>query len=358
MATLLLDRAQLEVRSEGEALALYEAGERRGSVPIKLLDRCIIHGAQTRLDSGVLLKLAEAGVATVLFSPRMGRRVAMVLGPAHNDAAVRLAQARRVGDVAWATDWSRRLVQAKLLRQRRTVQTWLQLRPDARKPLSDALASLDAARAALASQPDADMATLRGIEGAAARAHFGALAAVLPPALGFAGRNRRPPRDPANVCLSLAYTLLHVEAVHACWRSGLDPLLGFYHRPAHGRESLASDLIEPLRAVADLWVWEMLRDRSLREDHFTQDRGACLLGKAGRSVFYAAWQEALPVPRRWLRLTCSALARSLRDEGDATLALLGEDDDDDNDNDNDNEVDARAGAGARTTTGTRNGQAG
>ena len=117
MATLLLDRAQLEVRSEGEALALYEAGERRGSVPIKLLDRCIIHGAQTRLDSGVLLKLAEAGVATVLFSPRMGRRVAMVLGPAHNDAAVRLAQARRVGDVPWATAWARRLVRDESVRR-------------------------------------------------------------------------------------------------------------------------------------------------------------------------------------------------------------------------------------------------
>jgi hypothetical protein len=31
MATLLLDRAQLEVKSEGETLALYEAGTRRGT---------------------------------------------------------------------------------------------------------------------------------------------------------------------------------------------------------------------------------------------------------------------------------------------------------------------------------------
>ena len=93
MSTLLLDRAGLEVRSDGQALALYENGERRGTVPLKLLERCIIQGGQTRLDSGVLLKLAEAGVCTVLFSPRAGRRVATLLGPAHNDAAVRLAQA-------------------------------------------------------------------------------------------------------------------------------------------------------------------------------------------------------------------------------------------------------------------------
>jgi CRISPR-associated protein Cas1 len=60
MATLLLDRAQLEVRTEGEALALYEAGHRRGTVPIRMIDRCVIHGMQTRLDSGVQLKLAES----------------------------------------------------------------------------------------------------------------------------------------------------------------------------------------------------------------------------------------------------------------------------------------------------------
>lgn len=52
MATLLLDRAGLEVRTDGAALALYEQGERRGSIPIALLERCVIQGQGTRLDSG------------------------------------------------------------------------------------------------------------------------------------------------------------------------------------------------------------------------------------------------------------------------------------------------------------------
>ena len=39
MGLLLLDRAQLEIKSEGDALALYVADERRGTVPIKLVDR-------------------------------------------------------------------------------------------------------------------------------------------------------------------------------------------------------------------------------------------------------------------------------------------------------------------------------
>jgi CRISP-associated protein Cas1 len=325
MSTLLLDRAELEVRLDGDALALYEAGVRRGTVPVKLLERCIIQGARTRLDSGVLLKLAEAGVATVLFSPRMGRRVAMVLGPAHNDAAVRLAQAQRVGDVAWCRDWAQQIVRAKLARQRKTLRTWLTARPDARKALTDAIASLDVALRSV-EDTSLDLAALRGVEGAAARAHFAGLAAVLPPALQFSGRNRRPPRDPANACLSLAYTLLHVEAVQAAHLCGVDPLLGFYHRPAFGRESLASDLIEPLRAAADLWVWQQFRDRTLRDDHFTQDKGACLLGKAGRSAFYACWERDVKPLRRWLRRTAAALARALRHEGMAWIEHADEDD--------------------------------
>ena len=92
MATLFLDRAELEVRHIDGALAIYEAGTRSATVPIKLLERVVLQGARTRLDTGTLIKLAEAGVATLLLSPRASRQVAIVLGPAHNDAAIRLAQ--------------------------------------------------------------------------------------------------------------------------------------------------------------------------------------------------------------------------------------------------------------------------
>lgn len=329
MPLLLLDRAQLEVRTEGDALALYEAGQRRGTVPIKLIDRCVIQGAQTQLDTGVLIKLADAGCTTVLMSPRHTRRIAIVLGPHHNDAAVRLAQAQRVMDDPWCRRWALDLVRTKLTRQHRNLQTWLNLRPDARKPLFDALQALKTSLRNLQSPQlgsPPDLANLRGREGAAARAYFSGLAGVMPPALEFNGRNRRPPRDPVNVCLSLAYTLLHAHAVQACSVAGLDPLLGFYHRPAIGRESLASDLIEPLRPAVDMWVWEQLRSRSLREEHFTQDKGACFLGKAGRQHFYASWQASATPWGRWLRLQTRQLAHALRTDGQAWLATTDEDD--------------------------------
>lgn len=325
MATLFLDRADLEVRIVDGALALYEDGSRRGTAPLKLVERVVIQGARTKLDSRVLLKLAEAGVATLLLSPRASRQVAIVLGPAHNDAAVRIAQAQRITDHAFCQDWARQLVRAKLRGQQRLLRKALLQRTDARKAIRDAGASLDGALAQVAT-PGIDCARLRGIEGSAARAYFAGLAALFAPELGFAGRNRRPPRDPVNACMSLAYTLLHFEAVRVAHGAGLDPLLGFYHRPAFGRESLACDLIEPLRPLADGWIWQQFRSGILRPEHFSADKSACLLAKAGRGHFYAGWESFARLPRRWLRLRCGALARSLRSAGEAWMDTFDNDD--------------------------------
>lgn len=324
MGMLLLDRADLEVRYDNGALAMYENGLRSSTVPLKLLDRLVIQGARTRIDTGVLSRLAEAGVAVVMLSPRASRQVAIVLGPGHNDAAVRLAQAQRVCDPAFCNDWARQVVAAKLRRQHRLLREAGAQRADLRKPLQDACGGVAAALIQLAARPEADAASLRGLEGSAARAYFGGFGALFAADLGFAGRNRRPPRDPVNACLSLGYTLLHFDAVRAAHAAGLDPLLGFFHRPAFGRESLACDLIEPLRPHVDGWLWQLFRAGTLRAEHFTRDKSACLLGKAGRGRFYAEWSRFAAAHRRWLRRHCAALARRLRDEGEPFLETFDE----------------------------------
>jgi CRISPR-associated protein Cas1 len=133
-----------------------------------------------------------------------------------------------------------------------------------------------------------------GSEGAAARAYFAAFATAFAPALGFVGRNRRPPRDPVNVCLSIGYTLLHFEALQAAARAGLDPAIGVYHEVKPGRDSLACDLVEPVRAEVDGFVHDLFATAGLRPEHFTGGGGApCLIGKAGRTLFYRAYEETL-----------------------------------------------------------------
>jgi CRISPR-associated protein Cas1 len=152
---------------------------------------------------------------------------------------------------------------------------------------------------------------LRGVEGAASAAVYAALAVMFPPAYGFCGRNRRPPRDPANALLSLTYTLLHSEAVLAAHGAGLDPFVGFYHALDFGRESLACDLIEPLRPAADEFVLALIRNETLRADHFSIDAAQCTIGKAGRSRYYEAVESLLEPCRRRLTRSTGALVHWL-----------------------------------------------
>ena len=55
--------------------------------------------------------------------------------------------------------------------------------------------------------------------------------------------------------------ILETEATIAAQRMGFDPTLGLMHADKRYRPSLASDLMEPVRPVADEVVFELLEDR-------------------------------------------------------------------------------------------------
>jgi CRISPR-associated protein Cas1 len=316
MSTLYLDRRDLALKLEGNALAVYAGEERRGTVPLHLLDTVVMHSA-VALQSSLLARLADAGIGVVAFGGRFAGKIALVQGKGHNDGARRVGQYRRYEDPEWCRAWARRLVRGKLQRQQRLLRRAQAQRLDLRRPLCQALERLETARSRLRTEPALEVETLRGIEGAAAATYFGAFARLFAPALGFRARNRRPPKDPVNAVLSLGYTLLHYEAVRACHIAGLDPIIGFYHRLDFGRESLASDLIEPLRPAVDGWAWSRFRGRGLREEHFRHDGDACLLGKTGRAHFYAAWEPFVRPRRRLLRRFARHLAVELARDADA-----------------------------------------
>jgi len=314
MGTLYLDRSGIELRRDGKALAVYQDGQRRSTVPVSHLDRLVLLGT-VALDSGLLGYLADQGVAVLVFSGRNRQQLAVLVGRPHNDVTRRVAQYRLFADASWRLAWSRRLVRHKLAAQARQLSRGLRERPDARYALTRGLESLARLRQQLG--PGAarhhTLDGVRGLEGAGAAAYFGALTSLFPPTVGFTGRNRRPPRDPVNAVLSLGYTLLHAEAVQACYVAGLDPLLGFLHEPEYGRESLAADFVEPFRPYIDQLAWTLFRTKALRAEHFSTQEDACLLDKAGRAVFYPAYEQSVQPVRRALRRFTVKVARALPD---------------------------------------------
>jgi CRISPR-associated protein Cas1 len=252
----------------------------------------------------------------LILSGRHGRSAVIIQGRRHGDTARRIAQCRWYYDAPYRLAWARRLVALKLRAQRDFLREAREARPDQRASLHAGAEQIGRALITLSTSPDDGytLAQLNGLEGAAAAAYFGAFTHIFPPSLGFTGRNRRPPRDPVNAALSLGYTLLHFEAVQACHSHGLDPYVGFYHEPAYRRESLAADLIEPLRSRVDRWVWRLFADRELRAEDFTVEDSGCLLKKEGRAVFYARYEVFIRPLRRLLRRHGLIVARRLLED--------------------------------------------
>lgn len=314
MRTLYIDRKGTHLDWEHGALVVRLGGERIGTLPLAAAERLIVRGAES-LSTKLMAALWSRNITLVLLGGRTGRLQAIQHGPAHGDSQIRLRQYALAQSSAIRLQRARRIVLAKTMAQRLLLRQALALRPDLRSPLLDAIQSIEAIGGRLRRGDGADLESLLGFEGAAAAAYFAAFATLFPPSLGFRERNRRPPRDPVNACLSLGYTLLHADALREVHIAGLDPLIGFYHQPSPGRDSLACDLVEPLRPRVDRWVWQVFRERTLRDAHFSRADGTCLLGKAGRQHFYAGYESVAPGMRGYLRRACRLLVRSIRDRG-------------------------------------------
>jgi len=110
----------------------------------------------------------------------------------------------------------------------------------------------------------------------------------------FAGRNRRPPRDPVNALLSLAYSLLAKDLTIVTQTVGFDPYLGYFHQPRFGRASLALDLMEPFRPlIADSSVLSAINTRMVTPDDFLRAGEAVALTADGRKKFFQAYEQRM-----------------------------------------------------------------
>jgi hypothetical protein len=113
--------------------------------------------------------------------------------------------------------------------------------------------------------------------------------------------------------LNYLYALAEAEAVLACHAVGLDPGLGLIHNDARGRQSLALDLIEPVRPLVDSFVLELLEQRTFRKAEFTETTdGHCRL-KAPLTDDLAEtlplWSKALaPVAEKFAHTLGQAMA--------------------------------------------------
>lgn len=68
---------------------------------------------------------------------------------------------------------------------------------------------------------------------------------------------RQRDREDANIYLNYGYTILHAMASRAVCAAGLHPSIGIQHHHRNNPFCLASDIMEPFRAIVDRSVWKL-----------------------------------------------------------------------------------------------------
>ncbi len=213
----------------------------------------------------------RAGIDLLYFTVS-GRYIGRTVGGGSRQAPRRLAQMEAIVDPARRLPIATAFVAAKiantLAHLRRGQQS---LHHPALPAVIGQIRALEAPLGDLLARPPTIelLDTLRGIEGFAARLSFSTFPHLLRnPEFSWAGRNRRPPRDPVNAALSFAYALLCSETESAVRRAGLELHAGFLHEAGRGAPALALDLAEEWRPLVDSLVLGLFNRRELHPRDF------------------------------------------------------------------------------------------
>lgn len=287
-----------KVGISGEELVVSGKGD--GRAPLAQVSQVALYGG-VQISTQALTHLVQIGI-NVAFLSRGGWFYAQADGMPHNNVYLRIAQYAAAADPLRSLALARQFVVTKIRNQRHLLRRNGRVADGTGEgDVANALAGplLAMAESAKAAEIAADLATLMGCEGFAARTYFEQFDTMVrrPDAektFQFSTRNRRPPTDPINACLSFTYALLAREWAHTLWCVGLDPLLGFLHQPRHGRPALALDMMETFRPlVADSAVLMAINNGELDDGDFVRRGPACNLNDRGRKKMISAYERRI-----------------------------------------------------------------
>ncbi len=277
-----------QIRLSGERIIVTVPGEKATEVRLSNTSSVTLYG-NVQVTTQALRRLMDDGIP-VLFATGGGWLVGRALGSDTKNVELRTSQYRKAQDESFRLRLAKEIVRTKILNSRTL------LRRNHRDTPKVAL--LELKQLAKKATDSDSLESLLGLEGTAARAYFreftGMLKAELSDGFEFDRRNRRPPKDPINALLSFCYGLLVRETTIAAQTVGLDPLLGFYHRPRFGRASLALDLMEEFRPVlADSTVINVINNGVITPADFVRGQGAVALKDSARKRVIQAMQRRL-----------------------------------------------------------------
>jgi len=275
-------------RRDGEFIVSHRGAE--SAYPQGQVERVLLLG-NVQVSTQALATLMQQNTPVVFLSTR-GRLRGRLARPTHANVRLRMRQYDTARDEPRSLALARMFVLGKVRNGKEALARAMDRQGMAAGEFRDGMRRwMDAAMRATT------LERLRGIEGMAARDHFAVFSRLLEGTpFPWRGRNRRPPRDPANAMLSLGYTLLLAECESALESVGCDVYAGLLHggteQAEYGKPALALDLMEEFRWLVDRMSLRLLRDAKPAQFERAPN-GGCFLKPEMRRRFFGEWENLM-----------------------------------------------------------------
>lgn len=276
---------------DGENLVCKIEGEIKLRIPFENIENIVCFN-YLGCSPALMGKCVGKTIPINFISPQ-GKFLAKVCGETKGNVFLRVAQIDKFRERGLLL--AQNTMAAKFSNTRQLIRRTLHDNPEMREDIQirNAMQVLDGGIDKLFDAENIE--EVMGIEGNCAQTYFSVFDKLITNQkvpFTFEFRSKRPPLDPVNAVLSFVYTLLTSEYAAALETVGLDSYIGFCHALRSGRSSLACDLVEESRCIAERFVITMLNLQIIGEKDFErQISGAVWLNDEGRKKVLTRWQE-------------------------------------------------------------------
>ncbi len=297
--TLYVTTPESYLSKDGTNVVISVDGKEIFRIPISNLES-INTFTYSGVSPGVMRLCTVNNVALSFFTPT-GRFISRIQGPVNGNVLLRVRQYSILNDNTEKQRLAARFIYGKLFNSRVILRRFVRDYPDHNGSNQVEQCAESLRRLAIKATQNPEINSLRGIEGDGAATYFSVFPYLIlntKPIFAFNNRNRRPPTDPLNAMLSMGYSLLANDCASALEGVGLDPAVGFMHTLRPGRNSLALDLMEEMRAyIVDRLVISLVNTRQIgvtdfkiHTDPADLNQASVVFTENGLKKFLAAWQ--------------------------------------------------------------------
>lgn len=273
------------LRKEGESISLRTPDGVSESIPLVNVSSVCLFG-NVQVSTQLIRTLGKRGCA-IQYLSYYGTYESVCHSPLSTNIKLRIKQFDSFGSPSTSLYLAKRIVEAKV-RNQRTL-----LRRNIKGGSSEDLGLMR--QMYLGVEGVESQESLLGVEGYAAKLYWQMFPLQFQgDEFEFNGRNRRPPKDPVNVLLSIGYTLLMRDCYIAVSSIGFDPYRGFFHSSEYKRPSLALDLMEPYRPIiVDSCVLRAINQNIVKPSDFNTYKGGCYITPAAKKKFINTYEQRL-----------------------------------------------------------------